>query len=602
MDEARAVLEPHCRDQPRDVEGWFLLSAINGQLGRYESVVNCCAQILAQDPDHAGVYMHLGNAKSALHQVSEAIDCYREALVRRPKDPAVLASLGRALFETGELTEAEQHLRRALDIAPRSPDAHYTLANLLFTRGNLKEAIARYEMVIRLNPRLYHVYRQYAAVLQQIGDYGRSLEMYQQALILQPNDVESLRGMAESYLDDDNPKAAHDMYQRALTLDPTNLDAQAGLAKTYLRQGDFDRAYQWARNALDAGDVRPAVVLILAKTCKQFGTCDEALRLIKQLTSGENTSPGTRQALHFAAGEILDRQTKYNAAFDHFRRANELYGVTFDRAAHTAYIDGLIRTYSGELMKTLPRAAHGSQRPVFIVGMPRSGTSLVEQILANHPEIFGAGELKDIDVIAAQLSKELRIAQPVHAGQDRLTNARLDSLAASYLQRLQDLSPDATCVTDKMPHNFMHLGLINLLFPDARVVHCVRDPRDTCLSIYFQSLSPSHAYATDLADLGFYYQEYRRLMSHWRRVVDIKMIEVSYEELVADVEVVSRRLVAFCGLDWRSDCLEFYKSDRRVATASNNQVRQPVYTSSVGRWHHYAQHIEPLSQVLKNTV
>jgi hypothetical protein len=344
--------------------------------------------------------------------------------------------------------------------------------------------------------------------------------------------------------------------------------------------------------------MHPAVVMILAKTCSRFGACDLALERIEQLTSSTNTPPQVRQALHFAAGEFLDRQEKYDAAFEHFHRANALSGLRFDASAHAAHIDGLIRAYSAEAMKALPRATHGSQRPVFIVGMPRSGTSLVEQILSSHPAVFGAGELNDVNALAAQLPEHLHTRQPYPACLGELTGARLDTLAAGYLRRLQDLDAQASRVTDKMPHNYLHLGLINLLFPEARVIHCTRDPRDTCLSIYFQSFSPAHSYATNLANLGFYFREYLRLMEHWRRVLEVRMMEVNYEELVADVEGVSRRMVAFCGLDWDPACLEFQASGRRVSTASYEQVRQPVYTRSAGRWRHYARHLEPLFQAL----
>lgn len=632
FDEARVTLDRHCRDETRDTEAWFLLSTINGQLARYEDVVRCCKHILACQPKHAGACAHLGNANTALGRFDEAIAWHRKALGLLPNDPGTHSNLGYALFQAGEMQEAERHFRRALELAPASLEAQYNLANLLMARDEPEEAIRRYEAVLRLSPRLHHAYRQMGTALKQMGELTRASEAYQRALALQPDDIDAwcglalaanergmqdqaiawfqralvlkpdsvtaLCGMAKASLDKGDFGTALDVYKRALGVDPESMEAQSGIADVAVRQGDLERAYGWARTRHEEGKGNAEVALVLAAVCRKFDYCHETLDLIERLVAAGKVHVGLRRALHYAAGELYDRLESHDKAFAHFRQANELSAYRFDFHRHTAWIEGLMRAYGKEDMKRFPRAAHGSQRPIFIVGMPRSGTSLVEQILASHPAVFGAGELNDLNMIAMEMPGRISSRQPYPTCLNELTPERVNTIAGAYLDRLENLDSTALRVTDKMPNNYLHLGLINLLFPEAHVIHCRRDPRDTCLSIYFQSFSAAHPYAVDLASVGHYYREYRRLMDHWKDALELPMFDVSYEALVQDPEKLSRELVAFCGLEWHPRCLEFYKSARTVSTASYEQVRQPIYTRSLGRWRHYESHLGPLLQVL----
>jgi len=231
--------------------------------------------------------------------------------------------------------------------------------------------------------------------------------------------------------------------------------------------------------------------------------------------------------------------------------------------------------------------------------MPRSGTSLTEQILARHDQIYGAGELLDIGDHAERLGKLLGPVPGFPASLKKITSALLDDTARAYLNHLQELSADARYVIDKMPQNFAHLGLINLLFPDAKIIHCMRDPRDTCLSIYFQHFNEAHTYASKLEDIAAYYLVYHRIMKHWKTVLDIPMLEVRYEKLVTQQEETSRKLIDFVDLDWDDRCLNFHKADRFVATSSYDQVTEKIYTRSMARWKNYEQHIGPLLEKLR---
>ena len=308
-----------------------------------------------------------------------------------------------------------------------------------------------------------------------------------------------------------------------------------------------------------------------------------------------------RFLLHFAAGRLLDRVGSYDEAFENYRIGNRLFGADFSCRDLANTVDKHVAVYNKEFMRRAPRASHGSQRPVFIVGMPRSGTTLVEQILSIHPEVYGAGELEDINWMAISLPKTLASSSSYPDCVPELTVDACDQLAAQYLDRLSALAPDAArLVTDKMPGNYFHLGLVVLLFPEARIIHCTRDPLDICLSCYFQSFiqANNHQYAYNLEHLGCAYRQYQRLMNHWKHVLDVPFMDVSYEELVADQERVTRELLAFCGLPWDERCMRFYESKRNVVTASYDQVRRPLYSSSIGRWRHYEKHLEPLRRAL----
>jgi len=297
-----------------------------------------------------------------------------------------------------------------------------------------------------------------------------------------------------------------------------------------------------------------------------------------------------RMSLQFAIGKFCDDTRQFDLAFNAYREANRLQRDMeggFDRAVFSSQIDALINSYSAELLSRNWDGASESERPVLIVGMPRSGTTLLEQIIASHPRAFGAGELPFWGRAAKAYRPDVLSA---NLGPDFIAQS-----AASYLQLLASTGSEAERVVDKMPGNFLWLGLIHAVFPHARILHCQRHPIDTCLSIYFQNFNASHAYGTDLGDLAYYYQEYRRLMAHWRQVLRKDcFLDVSYEALIGNPELQSRQVIEFIGLEWDERCLDYSRTKRGVATASQWQVRQKIYTSSMERWRHFEKHLGPL--------
>ncbi|HEY1921742.1 MAG TPA: sulfotransferase, partial [Tepidisphaeraceae bacterium] len=298
--------------------------------------------------------------------------------------------------------------------------------------------------------------------------------------------------------------------------------------------------------------------------------------------------------------DLLDRAGRYDEAFALAERANAIYrGRPYDPAISENWATRVAGYFTRERIGSLPKATVLNEKPVFIVGMPRSGTSLVEQIAASHPAVHGAGELnfmfRVLDGTVGMLGSN---TENYPACLDRLTTEIADKAAGIYLGPLTALNPDAARITDKMPLNWFHLGLIALLFPGARIIHCRRDSMDTCLSCFLTHFNSGHEYKHNLPHLGHFYRIYERMMAHWRSAIDMPMLEVAYEDVVAGAETQSRRIVEFLGLAWDDRCLTPHKTKRAVATASVQQVRRPIYNTSVRRWRRYEKHLGPLKAAL----
>ena len=387
-------------------------------------------------------------------------------------------------------------------------------------------------------------------------------------------------------------------FETALQLKADHGPSLAGLAGLFELTGDLDRGVRLLTPHLKRGTAAPAMHVAYAQLLRRMGRGQQALRHIAPLASMDGLSDQERTAALFTIGDLLHEMGEFERAFQAYRRANGLTKARYSRKGREREVTRLMDTFSRSNLETMPRSGRENELPVFIVGMPRSGTSLVEQVLASHPQVHGAGELRDIGLLAIRLGfNDDNIPYP-RCVLD-MDIRRLRECSGPYLSKLMGMAPSAERVTDKMWQNFEHLGLIELMFPRARVIHCTRDPLDTGLSCYQQSFGTAGPpFAYDLADIGHYYGQYRRLLDHWREVSGLQILDVAYEDMVSDLESESRRLVAFLGLEWDEACLSYFENPRLVRTASYAQVRQPVYGSSIGRWKSYEAHMTPLADRL----
>jgi tetratricopeptide (TPR) repeat protein len=325
---------------------------------------------------------------------------------------------------------------------------------------------------------------------------------------------------------------------------------------------------------------------------------------IQTMLRDPDLPPNDASQLHFALAFLREKQGAYDEAFASYQQANAVQhrlvhetSRAFDPQKHDEAIDRFIATFTPEVFERVEGFGLDTELPVFVVGMPRSGTTLVEQILSRHPQVFGAGELREIRRLVVKLPSRLGTSEAYPQCIGRLDQSTARAMAEEYLRDIVGRGGQAARVIDKAPLNYLHLGLLAALYPRARVIHCRRDPRDVCLSCFFQYFRRAD-FGWDLGDLGRFYRAYERLMEHWRAVLPVQPFDVVYEDLVAHQEAVSRQLVAFCGLEWDDRCLTFYEGRRPIQTASKLQVRRPIYTTSVGRWRHYEKHLKPLLDAL----
>jgi tetratricopeptide (TPR) repeat protein len=508
----------------------------------------------------------LGNVLRELGRLEEAKACYAEALRLNDNLPITYNNMGQTLQEEGRLDEALVWYQRALQRDPNSARIQSNLASLLEELERHDEAISRYELALRLDPHYAEAYCGLGWVRHEQGQYSEAMKLYRRALELRPDLPVSHSNLGTLLEELGNFPEAERCLREALRLDPIHSGALAQLA-TLLR-GKLPDADQAA---------------------------------MRQLVIDASLPASKLSGLHYGLALVLDAKGAYGQAAEHLRQANALRladwrnrgKAEYDPADHERFVAGLIATSTREFFERVRGFGLETERPIFIVGLPRSGTTLTEQILANHSQVFGAGELA--------LAHEEFASLPQHMGSDasvleclgRLDRKTARLLAERHLHRLREQDAQATRVADKMPDNYLYLGFLAALFPKAKFIHCRRDLRDVAVSCWMTNFRQIR-WACDQGHIASRFRAYQRLMEHWRRVLPVPLLEVDYEETVADLEGVARRLVAWCGLEWEPACLTYYEGRRPVRTASVMQVRQPIYAHAVARWKHYERALAPL--------
>ena len=473
--------------------------------------------------------------------------------------------------------------------------------DVLYRQARFGEACEHYRLAVRLrdsDPN-YHYKLACAAWRSGSGAWTEARDAFLSALRLDPQHAWAHEGLGQWYLEDGALDRALAHSTRALELAPGDPDLAVSHAFVLHTLGRVNEAWQLIDPLIERRHESGRLALLFSRLARQFKQDARALQFAEYLLDSSAIVAPEKPSLHFAASSLLDRMGRYDEAFEHARLGKEMTRRPYDAAEHSRRIDRRIAYFTPSKMHDLPRASHGSRRPVFIIGMPRSGTSLIEQVLASHPQVYGGGELDAISKIArSTYAAGWTDDEPFPENMDAISVRKANRLAAQYLDVIARRNSTATYVTDKMPMNFMYLGLIQLLFPNSHVIHCTRDPLDTCLSCYMNHFATGHEFTHDLSDLASFYRDYRRVMEHWRFEINGPLIEMNYEQMVSDSEGQTRRLLEFLDLPWDDRCLKFFENPRPVNTASTDQVRQPVYSSSVGRWKRYESHLRPLIEGL----
>lgn len=533
---------------------------------RLTEAVDCYRWALELNPNYAEAHNNLGNTYSEQGKLDDAVTCYLRALELKPDNATALTNLGNAYNAQGKFNEAIVCHRRALELKPDYATAHNNLGNSLKDQGKLNDAVACYRRALELKPGVAETHNNLGIALKDLGQFDE----------------------------------AADCYHRAMELKPGYADAQSNLGNIFKEQGELNEALACYRQAREMN--RRCIPAIAGMATVLRGKLPEAeLRDLENLVqSGDLTAP-SRVTLEFGLAQVYDSRGDYSRAAELLDNANrrqrewfEYRGQTYSAAEHHANMTRIIETFTPEYFHRVFGWGHSSKRPVFVVGMPRSGTTLTEQILASHPQVFGAGECYFAALGWERLGPTLGLQRSPIDCLDQVTPEAITQIAEWHLARLEEVAgPGPTRVVDKMPENYQMLGWIATLFPQARIIHCRRDVRDVALSCWATHFDRVR-WSNDLSDLADRILDYQRIMAHYESVLPVEIFPVDYEELVADQQGMSRRMLEFVGLEWDPACLDFHQTQRLVRTASVAQVRQPMYRSSVARWKHYQGALAPL--------
>jgi tetratricopeptide (TPR) repeat protein len=571
------------------------LGATLNRQGRFREALPYLRQAISLRPGNFMAWNSAGEALGNLGRVKEAADAFSRAVSVRDDFAPAHYNFGLALRGLGRREDAIGALRRAVELQPDFAEALHALGRTLHGSGRYQAAIECFRELTRLRPDDPAAHTSLGAACQMLGDLETARDCYEKAVALTPDFADAHNNLGTVYQGLRRSEDAEASFRTALEIDPGHEDALAGLAASLDRRGRYQEAFELLEGRIAESSLELRITA--AQILRHMDRSDEAARMLEGSLARPDIEAGSRQRLGFNLADAYDDLGRYDEAFAHYRDANAAKPVRFDRREYLEDVERLLEVFSAEHWGSLPRVENPSERPVFVLGMPRSGTSLVEQILACHSKVAGAGELIDLAQAAIDLGRASGKRFP--DSMRTATPEQLERVAGRYLDRLSSVSDTATRVADKTPANHLFVGFIQNIFPRARIIHCVRHPLDTALSNFFQNFAGQGIpFSYDLADIALYYNEYLRVMAHWRGHSSLRIHEVVYEELVTRQEETTRELLEYLGLDWEPACMKFHELDRVVATASHAQVRRPLYRGSLGRFRHYEAHLAPLTEAI----
>ncbi len=528
---AASIYESVLAENPDDVDALYLLGVVAIQRGNAADGVAFIGRAAELRPDDATIHANLAEAYRALGYGRRVVECCHKSLELEPTSADVHCNLALALEGLNDLAAAAEHYRRAIELEPRMARAHHGLGKVCQLLGQLDEARGSFAAVLQIEPRHADSHAAFAHIHEQLGDF----------------------------------ETANRALRLALNIEPRHAGALARLAT---RQ---------------RGELAP---------------CNE--RAIEEILADPGTPVEARIQLRFGLAQVYDDREEFARAAEMATEANRLRhaqlvknGIQYHAASHLRTIERLMDSFTHEFFERVRGFGSSSQRPVFIVGLPRSGTSLAEQILASHPRVFGAGELKLVRQVFEMIPGAIEQGGLPFDALKSLTAPVIGQLADRYLAELAAIDDSADRIVDKMLDNTIYLGLIATLFPHAKLIHCTRNARDVAVSCWMTDFMHV-AWACEPNHIALRVQIDTILMQHWRKVLPCRMLEVRYEDVVADLEASARAMVAWCGLEWDSRCLDFHTNGRAVRTASVDQVRRPLHGRSVGRWKNYEHTLMPL--------
>ncbi len=566
------------------------------QQGKLDEALESYDRAIQIKPDYAIAFFNRGNVLCQLRNLEEGLKSYDKAIELKPDSAEAYSNRGNILGELGELEEALTSYNKAIALKSDYVEAHSNRGNILGFLGYLDEAQKSYETAIKLKPSYAQAHSNLGSVLEQTGRLIDAIESYDKAITLKPDFVEAYSNRGNVLAQLGKPDEALENFDKAIRLNPDFVEAHSNRGKVLDEIGRLDDALQSYERAIqlkpDYADAHRSISTLI-----KYDRQNPHIKIMESLLSNSVLSDQDRMYLYFALAKVYDDLGEYKDSFDYLQKANFLrhqelnYDIDSDKMLFAKIKEVL---NSKNLASIDTPDSNTNLRTLFIVGMPRSGTSLVEQILASHSKVHGAGELEVIGRLAFPI-----ISGKFHGGFNqsnaRIFTEKIESLHNNYLETLTSLNVRKTVFTDKMPNNFIFVGLILSAFPQSKIIHVKRDPIATCWSNYKHFFSgKGNGYAYDMTNLAEFYNLYRDLMAFWHEQFPGMIYELDYESLTENQEEQSRKLLDFCGLDWEKECLYFYKTKRAVRTASSAQVRRKMYKGSSEAWRKYESYLQPL--------
>lgn len=565
------------------------------QMERYEEAEKQYCQAISLKPGFVLALSNLGATLLRLRRWEEAITNLKQAIALAPTYAEAQNNLGVAYKELGQAEQSLVHYEKALSLNPQYGDAHNNLGNALVTLERHNDAIEHFQKAIELGLNNAEVITNLGAALQELERYDDALSCYRQAIELKPNYAVAYNNMGNTLNLQGKPDEAIGLYEQAIERDPLYAESYNNIGVVLSEQGHIEEALECFQNTIERDPDNIKAHHYFSSLHKFTPDDRYGEALLQQAQRMDSLTDAEKYHLNYALGKYHQDIGEYDIAFKYFNTgaAQKRRTLNYDITLTENALKGVEQFFEPGDWAQATNYGYSSDLPVFILGMPRSGTTLVEQILAAHPDVYGAGELKEFDNALHGFKANSNLWTPTS---NEATN--LAKRGKQYVETLAKLAPEAARITDKMPFNFMSVGLIHLALPNAIIIHCKRDPVDTCLSNFFTYFAEPIEWSYDLDEIGRFYCAYAELMEHWHRVLPGRVLDVRYEDVVADLDGQARRIIDHCGLPWDDACLEFQKAKRTVRTASSGQVRKPIYTTSVQRWRRYEAHLDPLLDAL----
>ncbi|HEX4410182.1 MAG TPA: tetratricopeptide repeat protein [Xanthobacteraceae bacterium] len=635
FDEALAEHENAVVLEPHNLEARNSLGNALHAIGRSGDAISHFEQALALAPDMPELHNNLGNALRAAGREQDAITSFRKALASRPGYAEAHNNIGVALAAIGKYEDAVAAHEHAVALRPQYFEAHNNLANALAALGRQIEAIDHFERALMLNPDAAGTHNSYGNLLAASKRLDDAVSHYNLAVDLKPNFFEAYNNLGNALAASDHPSEGIRHYRKAIEINPGYAEAHSNLGNLYSGLERYEEAISCFRDALAIapraeiyGSLGSALITVgridealevfdkaIALNprhpeyyrgigeCRRFTADDPYLAAMEGLSEELSSLTAEQQTvLRFVLAKAYDDVGRHDAAFRHLSEGNRLRRaqVAYDETATLGLHERVAKIFTPDLIRAKAGGGDPSPVPIFIIGMPRSGTTLIEQILASHPGVFGAGEILTFqDAMNTAVGPSGLLREPYPEAVLSMTAEHFHHVGAHYVRHVKKSAPAAHRIVDKALGNFLNVGLIHLALPRATIIHAARDPADIGFSCFSKMFGTELLYTYDLSELGRYCRSYENLMAHWQYVLPKgDMLRVQYEDLVSDLETHARRIIAHCGLDWDDRCLTFHETRRPIRTASATQVRRPIYRSSVARWRPYATMMEPFLSAL----